>query len=484
MFLCREKELGILNKRYRNNSFECAVIYGRRRIGKTALINEFVSGKKAIYYSALKSTARDNLIALSKAVYVYSNPDALEAPEYPSFDAALSAITYIAKKEKVVLVIDELPYLAEADESILSRLQHYIDHEWANTELFLILCGSSVSFMENKVLSEKSPLFGRRTCQLKIEPLTYLETAKFNPDLSPVENAMVFAITGGVPHYINKLDIKGNNNSITDALKENFFDPSAYLFEEPGNLLRQELREPSIYNSIITAIANGNTKLGNIANATGLETSSCVQYINKLTELGIISKIEPVVDKSKRKTQYRITDQFFRFWYRFVPVNNMSIVSGNIKRLFDAAVWSYMSQYMGLSFEVICLQYLTYYAENLPFVISDIGEWWGSIPVITETGEKRNIEAQLDIVAVSKKPNNISGGNSYIIGSCKYTNDPVGIDELGLIRTYAAKFTTAEDSCHYWLFSKSGFSDELTGIAEKEGVILTNISDMFDLKML
>ena len=480
MFLCREKELAILNKRYEKNDLECVVIYGRRRIGKTALINEFVRGKKVVYFSAIRSNARDNLSALSKAILVYSDPDAIEAPEYASYDAAFSAITRIAAKEKIILVIDELPYLADADPSILSRLQHFIDHDWATTGIFVILCGSSVSFMEKEVLSEKSPLFGRRTCQLKITPLTYLETARFNPDLAPADQALLYAITGGVPHYINKMDIKGCSNNLKDALKENYFDPSAYLFEEPENLLRQELREPSTYNAIITAIANGHTRLNDIAVSTGMSSSSCMQYIYTLTELGIISKVEPVVDKSKRKTQYRITDQFFRFWYRFVPSNNVSIVSGTIERTFDSAIWSYMSQYMGLPFEKICRQYLLYYAEDIPFAISDIGEWWGSIPVRADDNTVRNAEAQLDIVAVSAKANNTQAGRSLIIGSCKYTNDPVGLKELELIRNYAGNITTADDTCQYWIFSKSGFTDDLAAISEKQGVRLVTLEDMYD----
>ena len=334
--------------------------------------------------------------------------------------------------------------------------------------------------MENEVLSNKSPLFGRRTCQLKITPLTYLETARFNPELSPADNAEVYAITGGVPHYINKLDVRGCKNEIDTALKENFFDPASYLFEEPGNLLRQELREPATYNAIITAIANGHNRLSDIATVTGMGSSSCAQYVNTLIEIGIISKLEPVVCRSKRKTQYRITDQFFRFWYRFVPANNMSIASGTISRLFDAAVGSYMNQYMGLPFEEICRQYLIYYAEDLPFIISEIGEWWGSIPVISEKNEKRNEEAQLDIVAVSAKTNNYHGGRDYIIGSCKYTGEAVGISELLLIQKYAAAFTSANDSCYYWLFSKNGFAADLI---ERENsdkkVKLVTLEDMY-----
>ena len=148
MFLCREHELQVLNRRYQNDGCECVVIYGRRRVGKTALITEFAKDKKAILFPALKANARDNLGALSKAIAAYSNPDTSSAPVYQSFDDAFSEITRLAKNERVVFVIDELPYLCEADDSIPSRLQHLLDHDWKETKLYLILCGSSMSFME------------------------------------------------------------------------------------------------------------------------------------------------------------------------------------------------------------------------------------------------------------------------------------------------------------------------------------------------
>ena len=228
MFLCRERELQILNRRYQNGSCECVIIYGRRRVGKTALITEFIKDKKAILFPALKANAKDNREALSKAIAAYKNPTATSAPVYQSFDDAFAEITRIAKEEHVIFVIDELPFLCEADDSIQSRLQHLLDHDWKNSKLFLILCGSSMSFMEKDILSDKSTLFGRRTAQLKMLPLSYRDAARFHPELSAEDNALIYGITGGIPHYINLLNVKG---SVKEALLENFFDRSAYLFE-------------------------------------------------------------------------------------------------------------------------------------------------------------------------------------------------------------------------------------------------------------
>jgi uncharacterized protein len=175
MFYCREEELQTMNRRYDKGRFEYIVIYGRRRVGKTALINEFCKDKPTVYFSALNASSKENLEALSKAIYICKNPDAVKVPVYRSFEDALDEITSMAQEQRLVFVIDEYPYLAKAESSISSRLQHIIDHQWQDGQLYLILCGSSMSFMEYQVLGYESPLYGRRTAQFKIQALTYRE---------------------------------------------------------------------------------------------------------------------------------------------------------------------------------------------------------------------------------------------------------------------------------------------------------------------
>ena len=469
MFVGRETELRKLNQRYIRDGLEFVVIYGRRRVGKTALINEFVKGKDAIFFPALRAGAKENLEALSKAIYLHDHPDAIEAPVFSSFDTAFSEITRIVERNRMIFVIDEFPYLAEADSSIPSRLQHLLDHAWKNSGMFLILCGSSMSFMEKQVLSRESPLFGRGTVQFKLQPMTYLTAAKLLPEATPEENAMIFGITGGIAHYVNKLEYQG---SLREALLEHFFDPSAYLFEEPENLLKQELREPAIYNSIIAVVAAGNTKLNDIASKAGMEQAACLKYMRVLLELGIVQKTEPVIDKSARKKEYRICDPFFRFWYRFIPRNMMAITTGTIERQYDSAIGSYLSEYMGLTFEIICRQYLMYYAQDLPFAIHEIGEWWGSHPKLKK-------EIQVDIVAVGSQENNIQSGRKILLGSCKYKNEKTDIRELELLQEYANVFTKNDDQCFYWLFSKSGFTEGLQERQKKGEVKLVTLDQMF-----
>lgn len=464
MFYCRDEELSKLNKRYNNGQFECVVIYGRRRVGKTALINEFCKGKPAILFSALNSTAMENLEALSKAIYQYKNPDSTgeSAPIYRDYDAALQEISKLAEKERLIFVIDEYPYLAKAEKSISSRLQHIIDHIWQQGKLFLILCGSSMSFMEYQVLGYESPLYGRRTAQFKIQALNYKEIVAFNPKLTAEQQSLIYGITGGIPHYINKLNV---TDSIDSALLENLFDSSSYLFEEPENLLKQELREPAVYNSIITAIAGGASRANEIATKVGIESAKCAKYISVLLDLGIVKKETPITEKDGKKTIYSIGDNFFRFWYRFVPRNMTAIQTGRITQLYDKAVKQYFPDYMGLVFEQMCREYLLYYAKNLPIEISDAAQWWG-------TDSKSKKEIQIDIVGTPAE------GKEYIIGSCKYRNEKIGVDELELIRQYASVFGKGS-RYHYFIFSKGGFTDGLKQLGEQGEVTLLTLEDIY-----
>ncbi len=461
-FYCREDELRKLNKRYEDGKFECVIIYGRRRVGKTALINEFCKDKPTIFFSALNTTGKENLGALSKSIMSFERSDAESAPEFTSYDAALEELTALSKEKRVVFVIDEYPYLAKAKPAISAMLQHVIDHKWSDSKMYLILCGSSMSFMENQVLGKESPLYGRRTAQFKIQPLDYKETAVFHPELSNEDNALIYGITGGVPHYINKLDVRG---SVDEALLENLFDRSGYLYEEPANLLKQELREPAIYNAIIKAIAEGASRLNDIKTKVGEENAVVSKYLKTLIELGIVKKEIPVSERPGKKTIYLLADNFFRFWYRFVPVNASAIDSGRIAKTYSHAVKQYFSDYMGLIFEKMCRDYLLFYAEDLPIELNEIGQWWG-------TDSKTKKQVQIDIVGTPAQ------GKEYMIGSCKYRNEKIGLDELERLRDYASAFGKGSNY-YYYIFSKGGFTEGLLQAQGRGEVRLFTLDDIY-----
>ncbi|MBQ7515198.1 MAG: ATP-binding protein [Schwartzia sp.] len=464
MFYCREKELEKMNQWYESDAFECIIVYGRRRVGKTALINAFCQDKPVIYFSALQATANKNLSALSQAIHVCKEPEADTFPLYQSFDDALREISRLSRDRRLIFVIDEYPYLAKAEEAISSLLQHTIDHDWGGTKLYLILCGSSMSFMEKQVLGEASPLYGRRTGQLRLEPLTYRETALFCPNLSPEQSALVYGITGGIPHYINKLNVR---DSVDEALMENLFDRASYLYEEPENLLKQELREPALYSDILSAIAEGASKISEIASQCKIDAAVCAKYLTVLIELGIVKKERPLAKATSKKTIYSIGDSFFRFWYRFVPKHTALIASGRIRQVYGKVIKPYLPEFMGLVFERMCHDYLLYYANNASYELLSLGRWWGNDP-----SEKKEIE--IDIVGEILEA---SGETSYLIGSCKYRNTKTGRDELDRLRHYATVFAGGKN-CRYVIFSKAGFTQGLRASSQAGEVVLATLEDM------
>ncbi|MCD8016165.1 MAG: ATP-binding protein [Lachnospiraceae bacterium] len=461
-FYCREEELRKMNARYEDGEFECIIIYGRRRVGKTALINEFCKDKPTIFFSALNTTGGENLESLSRAIMNYERPDALLPPIFQNYDAALNEITALSQEKRMVFVIDEYPYLAKAKPAISAMLQHIIDHKWNNSRLYLILCGSSMSFMENQVLGQESPLYGRRTAQFKIKPLDYKETAVFHPEKSCMDNALIYGITGGIPHYINKLNVKSD---IDEALLTNLFDRSGYLYEEPSNLLKQELREPAVYNAIIRAIAEGSSHLNEIVTKVGETSGACTSYLKTLIDLGIVKKETPITEKPGKKTIYLLADSYFRFWYRFVPANISAIDSGRIRKSYQKRIKVNYPDFMGITFEQMCRDYLLYYADGLPIDLNEIGQWWG-------TDAKKRKQVQIDIVGTPAE------GREYIIGSCKYKNEKIGLDELELIRDYASVFGKGS-RYHYYIFSKNGFTEGLLEAAQNGEVKLVDLEEMY-----
>ena len=464
MFIGRKKELLKLNKMYQSGKFEMAIIYGRRRVGKTTLINEFCKNKKTVFFPAIENNAYQNLSILSDAVSIMQNGSSEAGLRYNSFADAFLRIAEIAKTERVILVIDEYPYLAKAEKSVSSLLQQYIDNIFKQTKLFIVLCGSSMSFMEKQVLGYQSPLYGRRTAQFKIEPFDYFDTGKWFPNYTAEEKAIMYGITGGVPLYLEEFSPQ---LTIKQNLLENLFDKNAMLYEEPSNLLKQELREPATYNAIISAIASGKTKLSEITTTVGAETGACSKYIDNLITLGILTREVPVTEPKTKRPIYKIEDNFFKFWFTFVSKNIASIVSGRIEQSYNSAVANHLSDYMGTVFEKMCRDYILYYDNKIPFNMSQIGQWWGGNP-------KTKRQAQIDVVVTSVD------SNCGIVGSCKFKNTKIDCDELELMREYANAFGKFDEK-YYYFFSKSGFTDKMLNCANSHTRFIT-LDDMYNPK--
>lgn len=464
MFIGRERELDALNKLYKSNKFEFAVIYGRRRVGKTALINEFIGNKKAIYFMGVESNAKQNLENFSKSIMEFASGIETES-SFLSFQAALEYVFKLAENERIILAIDEYPYVARSSKSLASTLQLLIDKYKDNSKLMLILCGSSMSYMEDHVLAYKAPLYGRRTAQMKLLPFDFEETCRYFKNLSDEDKALIYGVAGGTPQYLLQMD---DCLSVEDNIKNTYLNPISFLYEEPTNLLKQEVREPAIYTAIITAIATGSSRMSEISSKVGEDTNVCTNYIKNLMNLGIVQKETPYGEKASRKSIYSIEDNMFRFWYRFVLDNN-SIIARGAADLVYKRIEPQLSDYMGKVFEEICKQYLwkQLLSGNCPVEFNSLGRWWGNDP-------KEKSQTEIDIMGEQDK-------NTALFAECKWTNEKV---DLGVLETLVKRSNLfSYKTKHYYLFSKSGFTKGCIDKAhEMDNVSLIEFGEMINIK--
>ena len=456
MFYGRVTELKKLNEMYRSGEFEFAVIYGRRRIGKTTLIREFTKDKKTLFFAASESTALVNLTSLSTSI-----GRANSAPIYRDFESALSAVFNMAKDERIIFVIDEYPYLAEAERGVSSLLQILVDHNREASKLFLILCGSSMSFMENQVLGNKSPLYGRRTAQFKILPFTFFEALPFYEGFAPIDRAVLYGTTGGIPEYLSKIN---NKKSVRDNITELFLCTTGGFFEEPSNLLKQELREPATYNAIIQSIAWGASKLNEIATKSGIESNKCAKYLTSLIVLGLVKKEYPYGEAKSKRAIYKLQDQMFRFWYRFVFPNLSAITAGLGAEVYEHEIAPEINAYMGLIFEDVCKQWLFEQARksHLPFFVGDFGRFWG-------TNSKTKTQEEIDIMAARK--------DNALFAECKWQKAPVGLEVYYELKRKSGMFRY--ENPYFFIFAKSGFDKKLQKLSNNDEFLkLVNFAEM------
>lgn len=458
----RKKEMNQLEQMYSNMQFEFMIMYGRRRIGKTTILQEFSKFHKTIFFSAQEKNDTLNLRDFSRLVQEYFDGNFIA--NFENWEDALNYFGRKAEDQRSVLIIDEFPFLAESNPSIKSILQHKIDHDWKERNIFLILCGSSVSFMLNDVMGYKSPLYGRCTGSMEIQPFDYLESAEFFPNYSEEEKLIAYGILGGVPRYLNAFDPK---RSLKENLISEILADGAFLNDEPQTLLRMELREPAVYNSILEAVANGCNRVVEIADRIHEEKSKCSKYMLTLQTLRLLEKHIPCGESdSSKKGIYEVIDHFYKFWYRYVFSNRSYYGMLGIDRAADE-IMGEISDYMGPVFEDICRQYLIRRAQagGLPFVPYVIGRWWGNNPVIKEQDD-------VDLLALDRKR------ERGIFVECKFRNRPMAMDEYDDLVTATEAFPDVSEK-KLMFISKSGFTEAVQRRAGEEGAELVELRELF-----
>lgn len=335
MFIGRERESRFLEELHGSGRPELFVLYGRRRVGKTELLQQFCRERRAVYFLAAQVREKDNLRAFRNALQESLDDPLAGSVEFPDWTSALNFVAERARTERLVVVLDEFPYLCEASKGLPSELQRFWDTRGKTSNLMLVLCGSQISFMEEEILAERSPLFGRRTAQRKLEPLTPDHALPFFPRWSMHDRVLAYACLGGMPAYLRRFD---DQRSLRENILRECLRPEGFLFDEVQFLLRSELSNPATYNSLLAAVARGIEKVGEIALTVGVDSTTANKYLSTLRELSLVEREVPLTDpdplRSRRGT-YRVADRFLAFHFRHIQPHVSLIHAGRGGRVLE-----------------------------------------------------------------------------------------------------------------------------------------------------
>jgi AAA+ ATPase superfamily predicted ATPase len=453
MFVGRKKELDTLNYEYNKAEASFVVIYGRRRVGKTTLIKEFIKAKKSVYFLANEEIELENEKKLQEELAVYLKQDYIRDMTFKNWDGIFKLIPESTTEEKLVLVIDEFQYLCMTNKAFPSIFQRIWDEELKKKNIMIIICGSYMNMMEGLTLSYTSPLYGRRTAQIKLSPLSFNETREFYKELSFEEQVKRYSITGGVPKYIEVF--KGKNNLLA-SIEKNVLNSDSFLYEEPNFLLKNEVEKPITYLSILKAIAAGNHKMGNISSNLSISSSTVGKYLSVLQGLDIVVREVPVTEENSEKSKkglYIIKDNFIDFWFKFVFPYTSYLEMGRTEYVLKVIERNIIDNHVAFVFEKVCAEML--WDMELPFQPLKVGRWWDS-------------NEEIDIVAIN------SFENSILFGECKFWENKVGVSVLSKLKEKAKKVRCLnEDRNEYYaIFSKNGFTEELLKYQKEENIFL------------
>ena len=484
MFIGRETELKFLNDKYNTENGQLVVLYGRRRVGKTETLREFCKGKPHVFYSCTQSTDKVQLSKFSKQILKEDIPAKQYISEFADWESAFRSVLDLPFGDnKKLLIIDEFPYMCKGNKSIPSVLQNLWDAELKDKNVMIILCGSAMSFIEKELLAEKNPLYGRATGIYKMTEMGFYDAVKFFPDYTDKDKILVYSILGGIPHYLRQFSPKF---SVAENIKKNILTKGSVLYSEVDFLLHQELRETPIYNSIIEAVALGNTKLNDISQKSLVEdTSKTSVYLKNLIELGIVEREFSVDSKSKEKANtnrgtYRLTDNFFRFWYAFGFTNISQLEDGDVEGVYDYVIAPALQEFASYTFEDVCKEFVREMQKKneLPFRYSKMGRWTGKTTVRDKDAPKgvRIAETEVDILGIGKNE------KEYLVGECKFKNTPFDYSEY---LDTVTKLTPLKEGVkfYYALFSESGFDSKVVSEADNnDNVTLYNLNQIVNYK--
>ena len=414
-FVGRSQELRLLTRAAESADSAFIPIYGRRRVGKSELILKFMAGQRGVYYLGKQSPPELQVREFLAQAAIALDTPLLAELRIDDWSRALRTVVEqsIAANSgsKLILALDEFQWIAASDPGIVSALQECWDRHWKSSgRVILLLCGSYVGFMEREVLGRSSPLFGRRTAQIHLQPFDYREAARFHPRWSAIDRAKAYFLVGGLPQYLLCLD---DRRSIDMNIRDNLLDEFAPLFHEPAFLLREELREVAPYHAVLFALASGEHSARAIATATGLPERNLHYYFEQLSGMGYIRRRYPLDGNrpSSKQVRFVIDDPLLRFYFRFVFPNTSALKSAGVARTFADAIKPSLESWFGNGFERLCRDALPLiYAREGVGAAFEIGEFWSK-------------ETQIDVVG-------LRADNWTDLGECKWgrVRSPVALE--------------------------------------------------------
>lgn len=447
IFIGRKKELKLLEELYNSQKFEMLILRGRIKVGKSYLLNHFSKKyqNNTVFFTADKSAEKSNVKSFCEELNnVLKFGTFLNL--FETWKDVFSFFKDIELKQRLVIIIDEFTYLHSSNPAFDSILQNAIDRVLKQKNIFLILCGSEVSTIEDIIDDSTKPLYGRKTAELKLEPFSYLEAKEFFPKYSNEEALTVYSILGGTPLYLSLFD---DSLSIRENIIKNCLSTTGYLFNEVENLLRMELKETSFYKNIMLAINSGASNLNTIRDKVGEDSAKISKYISVLINLGYIKKEIPCGEKDRiRNTLYSISDNYFAFYFAFI-FKHRNILNGFISPeiFYEKEMTNEkLNAFIGKRFEDICKAYLKqqFYLGKMPFYPQEIGRWWGNNPILKK-------QEEIDILALDDE--------NAIICECKYTNEKFDLKQLKDLEQSALCINKENKS--FIIFSKSGVTTKV-----------------------
>ena len=432
-FVNRKEELRILEEEYKKDRASFVVIYGRRRVGKTRLIEEFVKDKEYVYYLAADEREELQIREFKEILAEYLKDAVLRSIEIKDWKTLFSYLERAwPKKRKIVMVIDEFTYLIKQNPAIVSYLQRFWDKFLSKTKTMLIICGSLVKIMIEKVLEEPSPLYGRRTAEIFVEKFGIKEVMEFL-DVGLKDAIKFYAILDGIPKYLELVDTKNFEEFVFKILNKR-----SVFYREGYYLMAEELKEISTYINILRAIGEGNTKISEIANYSGIEAKKLYPYLEILENLGFIKSLKPLFYGNK-KTIFLISDNFLCFWFKFMHKYRAWIEMDRIDKIKQKII-NELNMHVARIFEDVCMQILP---KIMKINFTKIGKQWGKIPRTKETYE-------IDIVALNEQTKEI------LFAECKWQSN---VNALKICKELANKASYVdwhnERKGYFAIFAKS-----------------------------